>query len=101
MAEREREEFGGSIDWHRPRAFVLEGSREEFEAWQRAALSEGKIFDEWIRDGLNRLARERGYATDPASLQALPLVAEKQTGYRATRSADGSSRGRPTPPSEE
>jgi len=84
IAERERGEFGDSIDSLRPRAFVLEGTREEFDAWQRAALSEGKIFDEWVHDGLIRLARERGYAAVPNSVSSLALVTEEGSGFHSS-----------------
>jgi len=41
----------------RIQTIVIETTREEFRQWNAAALAEGKLIEDWIKDGLNRLAQ--------------------------------------------
>ncbi len=42
----------------RAQTLVIETSREEFRRWNKVALAEGKIIEDWVKDGLNQMAQE-------------------------------------------
>jgi len=47
------------IEKLREQAIILHTSREQFRAWNLAALEEGKLIEDWAIQGLERLARNQ------------------------------------------
>lgn len=68
-----------------PERVSLEITREQFTAWNRAALLEGKIIYDWAADVLDEAAAEAGDDSTGATLPFNPLsslkVAEPGTPY--------------------
>lgn len=68
-----------------PERISLEITREQFTAWNRAALLEGKIIYDWAADVLDEAAADAGEDSTGSSLPFNPLsslkVAEPGTPY--------------------
>lgn len=82
MATLNREKAGDPANELQGQTLLLFPSPTEFQAWGLAALASGKLIPDWAKDGLNHLARHRGYgdATDLVvptdGLSVVPRAAE-------------------------
>lgn len=54
----------------RKQTLIIEPTRDEFRSWNQAALLDGKLMEDWIKDGLNRLAQEGLHARHNAQKTA-------------------------------
>lgn len=53
----------------------VQATDEQFRAWNRAALDEGKIIEDWARDGLDAMAKEYfGNPQLPLPLRCMPAT---------------------------
>lgn len=74
MAQRDR---GGEVGARR--TLVIDATREQFTTWNQAASAEGRLIEDWAREGLDDLARE---ALETGELKELPPV--QNTGQEAS-----------------
>ena len=78
-------EYTQSAPAHQNERVSLEITRDQFTAWNRAALLEGKIIYDWAADVLDEAAAEAGEDSTGSSLPFNPLsslkVAEPGTPY--------------------
>lgn len=104
MASQDAVDQGDPIDILRSRPLVVEPTPEEWHAWEDAAFAARKKLTDWARDGLNELAKARGYDTplNPVSSLRLNEPPADPSGNAATTADDASGIERlPTPRNEE
>jgi transposase len=88
VAER-MADYAAKLSNDAPERVSLEITREQFIAWNRAALIEGKIIYDWATDALDEAAAEAGDDSTGSSLPFNPLsslkVAEPGEPYNPTK----------------